>query len=373
VIRNHSTNTNPLGPPAWASDVLTDAAAVLSRYPELWHTTLERQIAELIGINAEKLVVIPASSLVVSALPWLIGELRSPTGWLDPTFWEYSLVAKRERLPAFPFPILDAAGGCEAPIAVDQVISHIRNNGIRVFVLVRPNNPTAHTLTLDEIDALVASAPNCMFVLDETYEFFEPSWESTVTHWRSRPANSISLVSLSKAACLPGLRIGLALFGDEALALQVRERLGPVRINTLAALILPRFLSDREYLQRTRRFLRSEWRKIEQGLTGLEHRLVIERRTEMFAIGRVRLDVARGGALVQQQLETDHDIRVLDCSVYGMPNHIRFKLLGTKENAAFLRALHLLSGSRHFADSGEEDARVDYEAMTSADHPGPSP
>lgn len=92
----------------------------------------------------------------------------------------------------------------------------------RLLVLNFPHNPTGHTLTRAELDAVIALARrhNLTIFMDEMYRLLE--WDESV---RLPPIcdlyeKGISLSGLSKTFALPGLRIGWLASQDASLPLR---------------------------------------------------------------------------------------------------------------------------------------------------------
>lgn len=80
----------------------------------------------------------------------------------------------------------------------------------RLIVLNFPHNPTGHTLTRDELDAVVeiARRRDLAIFSDEMYRLLEPDPSLRLPPVCSLYERGISLSGLSKAFALPGLRLG---------------------------------------------------------------------------------------------------------------------------------------------------------------------
>lgn len=80
----------------------------------------------------------------------------------------------------------------------------------RLIVLNFPHNPTGHTLTRDELDAVVEHARRRGLAVfsDEMYRLLEPDPSLRLPPVCSLYERGISLSGLSKAFALPGLRLG---------------------------------------------------------------------------------------------------------------------------------------------------------------------
>jgi histidinol-phosphate aminotransferase len=131
-----------------------------------------------------------------------------------------------------------------------RVDDYARENG--GIVIANPNAPTGHPLPLSDIERLVAGEQRSVVVVDEAYVDFGGE---TAVGLVSRFPNLLVVRTLSKSHALAGLRVGYAI-GDPALveALErVKNSFNSFPLDRVAIAGAAAALSDREYLEKTRR------------------------------------------------------------------------------------------------------------------------
>jgi histidinol-phosphate aminotransferase len=116
------------------------------------------------------------------------------------------------------------------------------SQGVRLAVVVNPNNPTGEALSRDELLAIIGAAAshNVLLMVDEAYYYFYPE---TVIHRVPDFQNLIVLRTFSKLCAVAAVRLGYA-----AACPEIIENLNKVRptfdVNGLAALLGEKILSN---------------------------------------------------------------------------------------------------------------------------------
>ncbi|MDR2787181.1 MAG: histidinol-phosphate transaminase [Candidatus Accumulibacter sp.] len=131
-----------------------------------------------------------------------------------------------------------------------RVDDYARSNG--GIVIANPNAPTGHPLPLGDVERLAAANLQSVVVIDEAYVDFGGTTAIGLIH---RFPNLLVTRTLSKSHALAGLRIGYAI-GDPALieALdRVKNSFNSFPLDRVAIAGAAAALSDREYLEKTRR------------------------------------------------------------------------------------------------------------------------
>jgi len=116
-------------------------------------------------------------------------------------------------------------------LPVDAFIAAAREHEQALAMISNPNNPTGNLL-LDppKLEALLAGAPHCTFVVDEAYAEYA---SFTFAPWVARWPNLVVLKTFSKAYGLAGLRVGY-LVAHEKVAAAARALQIPWAVDTLA-------------------------------------------------------------------------------------------------------------------------------------------
>ena len=113
-----------------------------------------------------------------------------------------------------------------------------------VVYLVNPNNPTGKLLPVDEIENLVTSYPNTLFIVDEAYYEFA---KQSACHLVVSHKNLIVTRTFSKAFGLASVRLGYCMGHPDTLSHLRKIRNGKA-VNALAQLCGVAALDDLDYL-----------------------------------------------------------------------------------------------------------------------------
>ena len=162
---------------------------VIKRYPEPEPRELEQMLAQKLGISAGRIMV---TSGVTDAIYLLAQHYQ---GWASvipqPTFNEYTDACK----------LFGHIISYDSNDELEQLPQH------RLYWLCNPNNPTGNTLLKTLVRYIITRQDKYIYILDQSYEDYTLSnmirpKETVDLH------NVITLHSMSKKYCVPGLRLG---------------------------------------------------------------------------------------------------------------------------------------------------------------------
>ncbi len=91
-------------------------------------------------------------------------------------------------------------------VDIDEVISHAREEKVKLIIFSNPCNPTSQGVPREEVERLIASV-DALVVMDEAYMDF---WDQSVLPCVKKYDNLIVLRTLSKALGLAAIRLGFA-------------------------------------------------------------------------------------------------------------------------------------------------------------------
>ena len=114
-----------------------------------------------------------------------------------------------------------------------------------VVYLVNPNNPTGKLLPVEEIEKLVKTYTNTLFIVDEAYYEFA---KQSCTHLVVSHKNLIVTRTFSKAFGLASVRLGYCMAHPDTL-LNIRKIRNGKAVNALGQLCGIAALNDLDYLQ----------------------------------------------------------------------------------------------------------------------------
>lgn len=194
-----NTNESPYGPSQKVLDAITAASGDRLRlYPDPASTGLREAIAKRFGLTLDEVFVGNGSDEVLAFT--FAGLLKHDTPLLYPdiTYSFYKTYARLFEVKVEEIPLDDA-------LRV-RIADYDRPCG--AIILANPNAPTGIALPLSKIEALVASHPDQVVVIDEAYvDFGAESAASLIPRYE----NLLVVQTFSKSRSLAGLRVGFAL------------------------------------------------------------------------------------------------------------------------------------------------------------------
>lgn len=258
--------TNPLGAPRALLDFFDGSRRIeLSSYPPNEQATLRKKLARHYrrwNVSEDQVLTGLGSMGVLLTLSRLL--LRQGTRFcgISPQFTdavlqglyngaEYTPVTlKAPRFAIRPDEILEALEGRPAVLYLD-----------------RPNNPTGQVLSLGDMERIATAAMDkgVWVFSDEAYGDFIPHDESTAC--LDLP-NVVTCRSFSKGWGAAGIRVGYAVARDPDLV-RLYWTIQPVfTVDSASAAMAEAILEDREYLERSRSYVRTAKERTMKALEG---------------------------------------------------------------------------------------------------------
>lgn len=302
---------------------------VIHSYPEPEPITLERLLAEQLGIQPQQVMVTAGATEAI----YLIAQLYR--GWASvipqPTFVEYEDACKQH----------------------GHIVSYFDNDTMeqlpekRVYWLCNPNNPTGNVMVKGLVNYVVRHHPQYTYVVDQSYESYtnkavlQPQ-EMTDCH------NLLILHSMTKRYCVPGLRLGYVT-GSPVILDRLRQLRQPWSVNAIA-LEAGRYLIENHVDPiADRKAYLEEALHLQAQLAAIEGLTVLDSYTN-FMLCRIEKVEARQ---LKRWLLENHGMLIRDASNYhGLDDHyFRISAQSPAEDEALIAAIkEFLSGkSRHFS------------------------
>lgn len=221
-----NTNESPFTPSERVLRAVAEEAGKLQLYSDPECTSLVNKLAETLGVSRDKVIVTNGSDEVLNFAFMAFCDATHPIVFPDVTYGFYPVFA---RLNGIPY--------TEIPLEDDFSIDYKRYVGIgKNIVIANPNAPTGLVLTLSEIEAIVASNPDNVVIIDEAYVDFGAETAIPLTE---RYDNLLVTGTFSKSRSLAGARLGFGI-GSPTLIRDlhtIRYSTNPYNVNrmTLAA------------------------------------------------------------------------------------------------------------------------------------------
>lgn len=182
-------------------------------YPEPQPYSLEKVLAGQLHLRAEEVCVTNGATEAI----YLIAQtFRNQTSAVVmPTFSEYADACRLHGHKVLSMYNLD-----RLPVEAGLVW------------LCNPNNPTGEVREKESLLACIRQNPQCVFIIDQSYEFFTLKPLLTVREAAEYP-NVILLHSMTKRFAVPGLRLGY-ITACKSLLDEIRTQRMPWSVNQLA-------------------------------------------------------------------------------------------------------------------------------------------
>lgn len=221
-----SDNTNLWGvPPAAMRELARAQVDTVTRYPQLYASSLKEALSAYVGVPPDMLVTGCGSDDVLDAVIRAFGEpgRGDRVAFPDPSFPMIPIFARMNGLVPVAVPL--------AP-SYDIDVEAMLGARARIIYLCSPNNPTGTLVSRTAIESIVNGASyGAVVIVDEAYAEF-----AGVNVLDSLAGANRLLVTrtMSKAFGLAGLRVGYAV-GAPTLIAEVEKSRGPYKVNAVAA------------------------------------------------------------------------------------------------------------------------------------------
>ena len=196
-----SSNENPYGPSEATKAAFAQSGLALHRYPGTDHAGLRAAIAEVHGLDADRIVCGVGSDEVLQFLSQSFAGPGDEIIYTEHGFSMYPILA--HACGATPVKVAEK----ERVVDVDAILAAC-NAKTRIVFIANPGNPTATMLAANEVARLADGLPaGALLVLDGAYAEFVEGYDGGAALVDAR-SNVIMTRTFSKIYGLGGLRIG---------------------------------------------------------------------------------------------------------------------------------------------------------------------
>jgi len=247
-----SSNENPYGASPRAIAAFRAASETLQTYPTTDHASLRAAIAEVHGIEADKVICGAGSDEIITFLCQVYAGVGDEVLYTEHGFSMYKISA----LAAGATPVV--APEDKRHTDVDALLAACTDRTKLVFV-ANPNNPTGTMISDAEIARLAAGLPDqAILVLDGAYaEYVERDFDAGLELVHARD-NVVMTRTFSKIYGLGGLRIGWG-YGPAHIIDALHRVRGPFNVSTAGLAAAEAAVRDVEYTAKCKA-QNAEWR-----------------------------------------------------------------------------------------------------------------
>lgn len=252
----------------WAPDCGCDPEWQINRYPDPQPLNVVQRLAGIYGVDPDQLLVTRGSDEGIDLLVRAFCRAgQDAIAYCPPAFGMYAVAAGVQNAKVISVP-LDQSRDWQ--LDLDAIVAA----PAKLIFICRPNNPTGHLVSIDEISGLCRRLTGqSLVIVDEAYiEFAQADSMATAL---SEHANLVVLRTLSKAWGMAGLRCG-ALLADAGIVALLRKIMAPYPLPVTTQRLVEQALDDDQW-QRVRQriqVLRSERQRVAAALNDCQ---VVER------------------------------------------------------------------------------------------------
>ncbi|MER0439592.1 aminotransferase class I/II-fold pyridoxal phosphate-dependent enzyme [Emticicia sp. W12TSBA100-4] len=230
-------NESPFDLPQTLKDTITSKMAELSwnRYPDFQQTDLVELLAHSVGLKNENILLGNGSSQLIQQIINCCSKFVSEVIIENPTFTLYHQICQNERLNYKEWHLNENGSFCIENFPTVSEPS--------IVIITSPNNPTGAVLPKNELETLLQTYPECIFLVDEAYGEFANESSIELIH---KYSNLLVLKTFSKGFGLPSMRFGYVA-GSKILIDLLRKHTIPFTINVFSELIVRESLTNNSF------------------------------------------------------------------------------------------------------------------------------
>ena len=196
-----SSNENPYGPSAHAKAAFSASVDSLHRYPNTDHAGLRHAIAEVHGLDADRIICGVGSDEVLQFITQCYAGQGDEIITTQHGFSMYPILARAAGATPVEVPETDRR------VDVDAILDAV-SEFTRIVFIANPANPTGTMLDEAELRRLIENLPPyVLFVHDGAYTEFADEFDGGASLVDAYP-NVVMTRTFSKIHGLGGLRIG---------------------------------------------------------------------------------------------------------------------------------------------------------------------
>ncbi len=233
-----NTNESPFPPSQKAQEYAKKAAETLQLYSDPECRDLVEKAAKHFGVEKDEILFTNGSDEILNFAFMAFCDEKHPAVFPDISYGFYSVFAQLNGVPFTQIPLKE-----DFSICVEDYVG--RNETI---FIANPNAPTGLTLSVEDIEKIVASNPDCVVVIDEAYVDFGAESVVPLIH---KYDNLLVTQTFSKSRSMAGARLGFGI-GCKQLIQDlntIKYSTNPYNINRMTMAAGIGVLEDEEYTQ----------------------------------------------------------------------------------------------------------------------------
>ncbi|MFJ5714675.1 threonine-phosphate decarboxylase CobD [Neobacillus sp. NPDC093127] len=263
-LLDFSANLNPLGPPSWLKETLTNHYETVTCYPDPSYSKSSAAVANHEEIEQDSILLTNGGAEAIFLVAKFFEKGKSLI--VQPTFVEYERACKHYHIEVEDV-FYEQTNGFALPMPF--IREKLKEKD--VIFLCRPNNPTGTVIAEKDLQLLLTEGKKTgtYVVVDEAFVDFLPASTPSLSKWLASYPNLILLRSLTKMYTIPGLRIGYLMAHPSIIRVLKNEQL-PWSINSLVDAAVPKLLEDKSFVEDTKAWLREQSKYLSEALPPMD-------------------------------------------------------------------------------------------------------
>jgi len=327
-----SSNENPFGPSPAAVAAMQAVLGQAHRYPSTDHAALRSAIAEVHGLDADRVICGVGSDEIIHFLCQAYAGPGDEVLYTTHGFGMYRISA----LAAGATPIV--APERDRMVDVDALLE-MATDKTRLVFIANPANPTATMIPMADLARLAEGLPEtCLLILDGAYAEFAEGYDGGKSLVETRET-VVMTRTFSKAYGLGGLRVGYGYAPQEIVDVLNRIR-GPFNLSGIALAGAEAAVRDTEWVAECIRVNAEERARLTGGLRQMG--IACDDSHANFVLARFADEaeaVAADAHLKGQGIIVRHP------RSYGLPECLRITVGRPEDNIRVLDALGSFKGA----------------------------
>lgn len=233
-----NTNESPFQASPRAQAAVQEAAKRLQLYSDPYCTLLTKKAAEVYGVSTDEVIFTNGSDELLNFVIMAFCDADTPAAFPDITYGFYTVFADLNAVPYTQIPLME-------DFSVN-VSDYIGCN--KTVIIANPNAPTGLSLSLADVEKIVAGNPDNVVIIDEAYVDFGGE---TAVPLIKKYSNLLITQTFSKSRSMAGARLGMAI-GSPALIADLRAiqfSTNPFNVNAMTMAAGLGALEDQEYFE----------------------------------------------------------------------------------------------------------------------------
>ena len=339
-ILDYSSNINPYGLPEQFKEAIISNLSILEKYPDPDYIELREEIAKINKVELKNIIVGNGATEIIFLYMKVLKAKKILI--VSPTFGEYerAMRATLDDIQVDYFKLEET----DSFVPNIKKIKDELNKKYDLLVMCNPNNPTGQFVSVKELEKILEKCTEVgtkLFVDEAFVEFVENWGEKSIIKTEKDKKNLFVLRAFTKFFAIPGLRLGYGICFDDEFMTKILEKKEPWSVNNIAELAGKVLLKDKEYIEKTNKWIKEEKKYMYENLIKIEG--IKSYKTEInFILVRINdeyLEKINVQKLREKMLENGILIRDASNFVYLDNKYFRLAVKDRKNNMIVLEVL----------------------------------